>query len=533
MGADIGAVMEVLGLDANPVRSRGRLSASERLTALVECAELFHAPDGRAYATITVDEHSETWPVRSKRFRGWLGRAYFDATKKAAPGQAMTEALALAEARALVGEPHPVHMRVAEVGGRIYLDLADERWRVVEVDAAGWRVRDGAPIKFRRAAGMLAIPEPVSGGTVDELRPLVNIEDNRAWVLIVGWLVMALSPRGPYPVLLLGGEHGAAKTWTANLLRGLVDPNEAPNRAEPREPRDLMIAARNGWVLAFDNLSDLSAWLSDGLCRLATGSGFATRELYSDDDEVIFAATRPVILNGIGEVVTRADLLDRSLVVTLNAIAEDRRRDERELLHAFAAARPRVLGALLDAVSGALRERDHVRLARAPRLADFAQWVTAAEPALGWPSGTFMAAYDVNRADVYELALDASAIAPPLRSLIAEAGSWAGTASELLTALTGRVEETARRGREWPASARALSGAVRRLAPNLRAVGVDVEFDRATDAGRRRIIRIRKTRSATVQTVQIVRARPSAPDGADGSDDEPVALNVATDEGEL
>src|SRR5262249_18401328 len=153
--------------------------------------------------------------------------------------------------------------------------------------------------RFRRAAGMCALPQPVRGGNVNELRQLINVEDDRAWRLLVAWLLMAFSPRGPYPVLVLGGGHGAAKTWTANRLRDLVDPNEAPNRSEPREPRDLMIAARNGWVLAFDNISDLPAWLSDGLCRLATGSGFATRELYSDDDEVIFVATRPIIVNGI------------------------------------------------------------------------------------------------------------------------------------------------------------------------------------------------------------------------------------------
>src|SRR5262249_23949511 len=247
--------------------------------------------------------------------------------------------------------------------GRAYLDLADERWRVVEIDGAGWRILDRSPVKFRRSAEMLPLPEPMPSGSLDELRPFVNIEDDRSCALLVGWLVMALSPRGPYPVLVLGGVHGAAKTWTANRLRDLVDLNAAPNRSEPREPRDLMIAARNGWVLALDNISGLPAWLSDGLCRLATGSGFATRELYSDDDEVIFAATRSIIVNGIGEVVARPDLLDRCVLLTLPPITEDRRRDERELFAAFHEARPRILGALLDAVSTALRRRDTLRLA--------------------------------------------------------------------------------------------------------------------------------------------------------------------------
>lgn len=494
--------------------AKGRISAAERLATLVERAQLFHSADGRAYGTLDLGQHAETWPVRSKRFRGWLGSAYYDVIRKPAPGQAMAEALALAEARALAGVRLSVPVRVAEADGRIYLDLGDDRWRMVEVDARGWRVLDRGPVRFRRAAGMLALPEPVRGGTVDDLRALVNVEDDRAWRLIVGWLLMALSPQGPYPVLVLGGEHGSAKTWMANRLRDLVDPNEAPNRAEPREPRDLMIAARNGWVLAFDNISTLHPWFSDGLCRLATGSGFATRELYSDDDEVIFAAVRPVILNGIGEVVTRPDLLDRSVLLTLPMIGDDRRRDERDLLRAFEAVRPRVLGALLNAVSAALLNRDAVRLTQSPRQADFARWVTAGEAGLGWPAGAFMGAYQENRADAHELALEASPIAAGLRSLI-EDGPWEGTASELLDAIAARSNENVRRGREWPSSPRALSSAVRRIAPNLRGLGIEVEFRRGSDASRRRFLRIRQRGCASVRTVQMV---PGTSDAMDGSD---------------
>src|SRR5262249_13279499 len=278
-------------------------SAGARLAAIAERASAFHAADGRTYVTIDVAAHTETWPVHSQGLRGWLGRAFYDATGKPAPGQAVTETLALLDARAIAGPEHPVNVRVAEADDKVYVDLADEHWRVVEVDARGWRLLDRSPVRLRRAAGMRALPPPVRGGNVEELRRLVNVDDERAWRLLVAWLVMAFSPRGPYPVLVLGGEHGAAKTWTANRLRDLVDPNEAPNRSEPREPRDLVIAARNGWVLAFDNISHLPDWLSDGLCRLATGNGFATRALYTDDAEVIFRATRPVIVNAIGQVV--------------------------------------------------------------------------------------------------------------------------------------------------------------------------------------------------------------------------------------
>jgi hypothetical protein len=290
-----------------------------------------------------------------------------------------------------------------------------------------------------------------------------------------------------------------------------------------------MIAARNGWVVALDNLSSLTPWLSDGLCRLATGSGFATRELYSDDDETIFSATRPIIINGIGDVATRSDLIDRSLLLTLPAIPETRRRDEREMLRTFAAVRPRILGALLTAVSAALRNRLTIRLSHVPRLADFAHWVTAAETGLSWSAGTFMHAYDANRADAHELALEGSTIAPPLRAMVAETEAWEGTARELLDALTSRVGEPVRRGRDWPAGAPVLAKALRRIAPNLRAVGVIVDFDRDSSAARRRLIRIRQGPDSTVQIVPTVQS-DADPDGSDGLDSNILPLRVDEEE---
>ena len=112
-------------------------------------------------------------------------------------------------------------------------------------------------------------------------------------MLLAAWLVAAFRPHGPYPILVLHGEQGSAKSTTARVLRALLDPNTAPLRGEPRDLRDVMIAASNGWIISFDNLSRIPHWLSDALCRLATGGGFSTRELYTDSEEVLFDAQRP------------------------------------------------------------------------------------------------------------------------------------------------------------------------------------------------------------------------------------------------
>ena len=138
---------------------------------------------------------------------------------------------------------------------------------------------DNPPVRFRRAAGMQPLPMPVSGGSVEALRSFLNVQSDTDFVLVVAWALACLRNRGPYPVIVLSGEQGSAKSTFSAILRALLDPNTAPLRALPREDRDLFIAASNGHVLAFDNVSGLPAWISDTLCRLATGGGFAVRQL--------------------------------------------------------------------------------------------------------------------------------------------------------------------------------------------------------------------------------------------------------------
>ena len=262
----------------------------------------------------------------------------------------MQSALNVIEAKAHFDAPERVvHIRVGGLGGKLYLDLCDATWRAVEIDATGWRVIDNPPVRFRRAAGMQPLPVPVAGGSIEVLRSFLNVKSDNDFVLVVAWALAVLRNRGPYPVIALSGEQGSAKSTFSAILRSLLDPNTAPLRALPREDRDLFIAASNGHVLAFDNVSVLPGWISDTLCRLATGGGFAVRQLYTDGDEVLFDAERPVILNGIEEIVTRPDLADRALFLTLQPIPEENRRPEQELWAAFEAERPRILGVLLDA----------------------------------------------------------------------------------------------------------------------------------------------------------------------------------------
>jgi hypothetical protein len=506
VGCRVTALDDAIAEESGDAR-RGPTQA-DILIDLAQTAGLFHSPDGTGFADLDINGHRETWPIRAKGFRRWLARRFFEATQGAPSSEALQSALNVIEAKAhFDGPERAVHVRVGGLDGKLYLDLGDKAWRAVEIDADGWRVIDNPPVRFRRASGMqpLAIPEP--GGSIKELRPFLNVKSDADFVLVVAWAMAVLRNRGPYPVIVLSGEQGSAKSTFSSILRSLLDPNTAPLRALPREDRDLFIAASNGHVLAFDNVSGLPAWISDTLCRLATGGGFAVRQLYSDQDEVLFDAARPVILNGIEEIVTRPDLADRALFLTLEPIPEERRRPEAELWATFEAARTRILGALLDAVVKGLKCLPKTRLARLPRMADFALWATACETAM-WPAGTFYAAYCGNRDDAVDAVIEADPVATAVRALMTERTEWTGTASELLGALGEMAGERVAKAKTWPDSPRALAGRLRRAATFLRKIGIEMGFEREGRA-RTRVIRI--TTSSTDPAPEPGGVQPSAP----------------------
>jgi hypothetical protein len=333
---------------------------------------------------------------------------------------------------------------------------------------------------------MLPLPIPQRGRSIEALATFLNLPAPDEFVLVVAWLLAALQQGGPYPLLVIAGEQGSAKTVLTKILRALIDPNAAPTRAPPREERDLMIAANNGHILAFDNLSGLPSWLSDAFCRLASGGSFAVRQLYTDCDEVLFQAARPAILNGIEDIVCRSDLADRAIFLALGPITDARRRTERQLWREFEVMRPWILGALFDAAAHGLRRLSRVRLERSPRMADFALWATACETAF-WPPGTFLRVYDANRRAAIEGVIEADPVAAFVREIMAVRSTWAGRASDLLRARIAAGEDVPDRTAGWPRNPRALAGRLRRCQTFLRTVGIDIAFSREGRTGSRMI----------------------------------------------
>ncbi len=427
------------------------------------------------------------------------------ATKKMPSQKALKEAIAGLAGKALFdGAERQVYVRVAGFDDRVFIDLGPQ---IVVITADGWLLRGFVDeVRFLRPRGFLPLPAPVKTDRplTSLIQNVVNVSNVADAKLLTAWVVGAARGRKPFPILNLTGEQGSGKSSASRNLRRMIDPNVADSRVTPREMRDLMIAARNGYVAFFDNLTHLDEWLMNGLCCLATGAGSATRELTTDTNEVIINAARPIILNGINDVVTRSDLLDRAIVVALDPISEERRLTEAEADATFEHLRPAILGAICDAVACALKYEATTRPERLPRMADFATTIVAASSALGWLPHEFLDAYSANRDDASSALLDSNIVASAVRELVIDRQVWSGSAGAMLAAMT---TEERRENKYWPRSARHLAGKLREVAPGLRGIGIDVVFDRTAEG---RVISVTNPK-AQAPKVQEVRSNDSIP----------------------
>ena len=464
--------------DKSKPKRKKPVPQAERLLALSADLELWHGTDAQAYAT--TEGHNMT--VGSAEFRRWLVSAYFKQFRSAPSPSAIQSALLLIECKAHEGAEHSVHLRVANTGDTIYLDLGRQ---FVVVTKDGWETASDVPVKFRRTRNMAALPVPVRGGSVDELRRLTTLSD-RDFALVKGWLLCALRGLAPYLVLALAGEQGSAKSTLCEMLRNIVDPLKlAALSGPPREEKDLAADGKQSHVLAYDNVSFIPQWLSDALCRVSTGGGLKARQLYTDGEQYVVDLRNPIVLNGIPDAATSQDLVSRAVILSPPVIPEDKRLAKSEIDSRLAEALPRVLGALLDLLSAGLRNT-HLNPQNLPRMADCALWVTRCTGSEEW-----LDVYTENIRQAMEIGLESSPVFAGVRQLLdghlqcefmkerKGIDRWQGTAAELLKALQDLPAFLAWDAKHRPDTPRALTNALKRDATAMRQQGIDVTHGRS------------------------------------------------------
>jgi hypothetical protein len=400
--------------------------------------------------------------------RAAMSRAYFESQGRAAPQQALADALLVLEGRCADATPTPVHLRVAELDGVHYIDLGatgNDENSVVRLDGTGWTIAKDVPVLFRRTKVTGAFPLPVVGGSLSPLWELVNVSADEQ-PLVLAWLVAALiGPDIPHPILSLFAEQGSGKSNGSRALVGLVDPSPVPLRKPPKDADGWVTAASGSWAVCIDNLSNIPAWLSDSMCRAVTGDGDVRRALYTDGDLHVFSFRRCLLVNGIDIGAIRGDYAERSLVANLARIKPDKRRAEAELIEYWTAEHPRVFGALLDLAVQVVAVLPSVRLESSPRMADFARILAAVDQIMGTQG------FKVYQDQSAGLAAESLESDPFMVALIEKVTTeFLGTSAELLARLRPDAE-TARTPEGWPKGARAVTGVLKRNAPALRSNG--------------------------------------------------------------
>lgn len=449
---------------------RGRQSAADVLVRLAHARYRFAvSPDGMPFAVSLEARRHLALPLRGGRFglRQALAADYYAAEGKIAGQQALADVLLVLEGEAQAAPPEPVHIRVAEAAGSLWVDMGDAAGRVVEIAPGGWRVVEHAPVLFRRTELVAAMPEPVPGGDAAHLFAFLNVSPaDRPLLLAV--LVAAFLPEITHPIPTLTGEQGTGKSTAARMLVDLLDPSPVPLRKPPRDADSYITALAGSWVCVLDNLSSVSDWLSDSLCRAVTGDGDVRRTLYTDGGLSVFEFRRQVILTGIDFPGLHGDLAERLLTVQLERIAEADRIDDATLWRAWALALPSILGGLLDLAARVLEILPGVRLERMPRMADFARVLAAVDRLTGSHG------FQRYSAQAAEIAADTLAASPFTERLASLSLEFTGTAAELLERVAPADPEW-RAPREWPRNARAVTSILKRDAPALRKNGWTAE----------------------------------------------------------
>lgn len=489
--SNIDLLAELQDQDKNQIKK----SHADKLIELCTGIELFHCPNKKTYATIHINSHLETYSLRSNDFKMWLLKAYYDENKSAPGDNALKMAIQTLEAKALhEGFTQDVYLRVSHQKDIVYLDLLDESWRVIKITSSGWEVLDNSPVKFIREPGMLPLPIPQKSYlpkfSIEDLKDFLNVSTSDDFKLLIAWVLQAIGITGPYLILVLYGEQGTSKSTSVRILRSFIDPNNSPVRRPPKNSDDLIASANSNYVVAIDNISKLSNELSDNLCVLSTGAGFAKRKLYTDAEEHIIKVKRPITINGIDEFVARGDLASRSIIINLPVIPKCERKPEKNLWEELDQKYSYLFEIILTAVSEGLKNLNSIELDEYPRMADAWKFITAAETGLGWKRGSCLKAFQDNQKNANEVVLNSSILYPFVKEMADS--FFEGTAQELLDRLksySSNMDFSEKR--YFPKNGSTLSGQLRRLSPSFRETGeINIEFVQTSGSNSKKIIKI-------------------------------------------
>jgi len=458
--------------------------------------ELFKDQDGNPYVTIKINNHHENWPVRSRAFENFITKQIYEDSGKPPTKEKVNSFKSIFSARALFeGKTHEIYLRCAKVDGEVYIDIADEKWQCIKINKEKIEVVQNPLVKFRRFRHMKTLMFDLNSKIEDAdlLWKYVPVTEEDK-IILRPHIALLFIPDIPYAIIIFYGAQGSGKSMSSKLIRVLVDPSSLKILSLAKDRTELVQQVSHHYLPFFDNVTRLSKQYSDFFCRVVTGEGFSKRELYTDDEDIIYNIIRRLAFNGINLAGEEPDFLDRGIPIHLNRIDKKNRKREKALLKEFEEDRPKITGALLKIVQGTLEKFNEVEkeIKSLPRMADYAIWCETASQVIGEKPYVYLNRYFTKIESLNKDAIEANPIGLTILMFANNNKEWRGSPTQLLKELEKEAAELKidTNQKLWPRAPQSLTRRINEIKTNLEDEGVKINTDERTKEGR--FITIRK-----------------------------------------
>src|SRR5215218_9043519 len=380
------------------------------------------------------------------------------------------------------GHVRQLHTRAAFHEGAVFYELAPGR--VVRIDESGWKLDAEPPVFFRAVKNLKGLPDPANDGALEDFAQWVNLKTDRDRRLFLAYVTLIFLPHISRPILQTTGVMGAGKTTASRVVKRTLDPTG--NEAVTIDRRDFLQKAAHCYVLMLDNQNSLPEWFQDMLCRLVTGESDSKRVLYTDEEDLVWSMQRAVLLNGINPPSERGDVQDRTLPIELERLDKRKRLPEDDFWLQFSLKHPELLGAVFDALAGALRERHTVKLSERPRLADWGLYAAALYKSQGWGVETFVEDWKGVEETQQQGTLDGSIVAQAVILYMNDKDRVELSAAKLHAQIGARGQDDLNLldDKTWPKTGRTLWKRIREVTPLLEAHGIRAYRSSSNKLGR-------------------------------------------------
>jgi len=465
--------------------------ASELAIGFVDKRAVLYFKDeyGTPHIKVKVGDHTETMPVRSSRFELYVSKVFYDEMdKQVLKAESLNEVIRILTARTVFdGITAKLHLRTAwDISDNdnnsvdyntLYYDPTTENWSCIKVTTKGWEILPRHPdnvlfTRFKQLPQIMPVRD-YQPDIMDRYLDLMHIRGHAARLLVKVMLIASFIPDIGHPITVPNGEQGGVKSTYCRYHKRIVDPCAVELLTIPKDRNEFVQHMHHNYVVVYDNVRIVPKWFSDEICKAVSGAGNSKRKLYTDDEDVAYNYKRCILVNGINNVLTEPDALDRSIILDFTRISDEKRREEAEVDAEFEAMKPGLLGYILDILVEALSIKPPIKLERKPRMADFAVWGEAIARAMGCKDLEFLDAYYsvLERQNVD--AVEATLVGPATVNFVGTwpqgTAKWEGSPDALLDELR-KVAEAFRidtRDLMWPKKGNSLTRKLKPLLPDL------------------------------------------------------------------